>query len=124
MVIPLDEKEGTIMISYSDHRFADAWQRLYLKGGVEAVEKKCVRLIRQVLGRDLHVPACKAMRVFYWDCGVGYWKVGADSKAVSSALLQPLPRLFICGENFSYRHQQWMEGALETAKRAVELSFV
>lgn len=122
MVIPINEEEGTIMISYSDNRFADSWHRLYLKGGVEAVEKKCVRLLEKIFCRD-KIPACDELRVFYWDCGVGYWRVGADSKQISSAILRPFDysRLFICGENFSHTHQQWMEGALETAKKVVDL---
>jgi len=132
MVIPIDEEEGTIMISYSDNRYARAWHRLYLKGGVDAVDKKCRRLLAQVF-RSVEkekekecsdIPPCLDMRVFYWDCGVGYWRVGSDSKRVSSSVLRPLPKhpnLFICGENFSHKHQQWMEGALETAKHVIDL---
>ena len=112
MVIPYNSKEGTIMISYSDNIFADRWLKTYERGGIRAVNDKLRLCIEDSMGAA--VPRPKHTKVFYWDCGVGYWAVGADSRAVAEAIRQPFPgkNLFICGENYSEDGQQWMEGAL------------
>jgi len=112
MVIPYNSKEGTIMISYSDNIFADRWLKTYERGGIRAVNDKLRLCIEDIMGAA--VPRPKHTKVFYWDCGVGYWAVGADSHAVAEAIRQPFPgkNLFICGENYSEDGQQWMEGAL------------
>jgi protoporphyrinogen oxidase len=115
MVIPIDAKSGTIMISYSDNIFADRWQKLYEQGGMRAVNRKLRDDIEASLGRPIPLP--KHSQLFYWDCGVGYWGVGADSHKVAEKMVQPFPAmpLYICGENYSENGQQWVEGALETA---------
>jgi len=112
MVIPYNSKEGTIMISYSDNIFADRWLKTYERGGIRAVNDKLRSCVEDSIGSP--IPRPKHTKVFYWDCGVGYWAVGADSHAVAEAIRQPFPgkNLFICGENYSEDGQQWMEGAL------------
>ena len=117
MVIPISEKDGVIMISYSDNKYADGWNRLYKSRGVEGVDRELARLMKKSTGID--IPSPISTRVFHWPCGVGYWGVDADS---SRFPLQPDARvpIYLCGEHYSARYQQWMEGALETAARAVE----
>jgi len=36
--------------------------------------------------------------------------------------MKPIPEmdLFICGEHFSDKNQQWMEGALETSQKVLD----
>jgi monoamine oxidase len=117
MVIPISEKDGVIMISYSDNKYADGWNRLYKSKGVEGVDRELARLVKKSTGMD--IPAPLSTRVFHWPCGVGYWGIGADS---SQFPLQPdtgVP-IYLCGEHYSAKYQQWMEGALETAKRVVD----
>jgi monoamine oxidase len=117
MVIPISESDGVIMISYSDNKYADGWNRLYKSGGVDAVNRELARLMKKSTGIDIPTPL--STRVFHWPCGVGYWGIGADS---SQFPLQPdssVP-IYLCGEHYSGESQQWMEGALETAKRVVE----
>jgi len=117
MVIPMSEKDGVIMISYSDNKYADGWNRLYKSKGVEGVDRELARLVKKSTGIDIPTPI--STRVFHWPCGVGYWGVGADS---SQFPLQPdtgVP-IYLCGEHYSAKYQQWMEGALETAKRVVD----
>jgi hypothetical protein len=65
----------------------------------------------------------KHTNVFYWPCGVGYWKISADSSAVSRKMIRPFDDLdfFVCGENFSEKYQQWMEGAIETSDRVLKM---
>jgi monoamine oxidase len=117
MVIPISEADGVIMISYSDNKYADGWNRLYKSGGIEAVDRELARLMKKSTGID--IPAPLKTVVFHWPCGVGYWGIGADS---SQFPLQPdssVP-IYLCGEHYSGEYQQWMEGALETARRVVD----
>lgn len=117
MVIPISEADGVIMISYSDNKYADWWNRLYKSGGIDAVNRELARLMKKSTGID--IPAPLKTVVFHWPCGVGYWGVGADS---SKFPLQPdsgVP-IYLCGEHYSGESQQWIEGALETARQVVE----
>ena len=56
--------------------------------------------------------------MFYWECGVGYWGVGANSEKISNQMVQPFgpeTNMFLCGEHYSAKNQQWIEGALDTS---------
>jgi predicted NAD/FAD-dependent oxidoreductase len=121
MIIPISEKDGIIMISYSDNIFAKFWKRLFDKGGIGLVEKEIIRLIKMSTGVD--IPFAITMKMFYWEHGVGYWGVGANSSLFYKDMMQPSGsdvELYLCGENFSENYQQWMEGALETSSRVIE----
>ena len=120
MVIPMDTQKGIIMISYSDNKFADYWERLYSKQGIREVNRRLQSKIKESLG--INIPLPKHTKVFYWGCGVGYWGVGADSAAISKQIIQPMNnmKLFVCGEHYSETNQQWMEGALETGVKVLE----
>jgi len=120
MIIPISEKDGVIMISYSDNLFADFWHKLEQTSGISGVIEMLRRLIQLSCGVSMPTPV--AVRVFYWGCGVGYWGVGSDSSRFFGEMMCPaggdVP-LFLCGEHYSMSHQQWMEGALETAEQVV-----
>lgn len=62
----------------------------------------------------------KKVYVCYWECGVAYWNKGVDSEAVSQLVTNPLPNIYICGENYS-RQQSWVEGALESCERCLHV---
>ena len=119
MVIPISEKNGVIMISYTDNKFAKYWKRIYDKYGTDGVDSRIAKLIKESTGMDIPKPI--NTRVCYWDCGVGYWGVGADSAATSRAIIKPFCdfSFYVCGEHFSESFQQWMEGALETSEKVV-----
>jgi monoamine oxidase len=121
MIIPIDPAKGTIMITYTDNKYADFWKKLHERKGMRGVNEKIQKLIRQSLG--INVPPPQHTKIFYWSCGVGYWKIGVNSKEVSQRMIQPLPHipLYVCGENYSEKRQQWIEGALETAKQVMEI---
>jgi hypothetical protein len=123
MVIPIDKSSGLIMVSYSDNKFADFWQKLYKKKGVAGVDAEIARLMKQTTGLDIPKPI--ETRVFYWDSGVGYWGLGVNSDSVARRLVQPFDDVpvYICGEPFSAESQQWMEGALETSWRVLDRIF-
>jgi len=119
MVIPIDVKSGVIMTSYSDNLYADYWHDLYVNSGVGAVNKRLKELMKESLGIDIPMP--KHTKIFYWKCGVGYWGIGANSAVISQQIQKPFDELdlYICGEHYSSTHQQWMEGALETAHQVL-----
>jgi len=120
MIIPISEKEGVIMISYTDNKFAKYWKRIYDKYGVDGVDSRIAKLIKESTGMDIPKPI--NTRVCYWDCGVGYWGLGADSAATSRDIIKPFCdfSFYVCGEHFSESFQQWMEGALETSEKVID----
>jgi len=119
IVIPIDTDAGVIMTSYTDHKFADAWLKTYQTEGVKGVNQELQRLFQEMLGHP--IPSPISTKVFHWKCGVGYWGIGADSDIIAAAVQQPIPGvpLYVCGEHYSAKNQQWMEGALETAEEVV-----
>lgn len=117
MFIPIDAETGLTMVSYSDNKFADFWNELYEAKGVRGVNTEIVRLLSGIFGGKVSVP--KYTRVFYWGCGVGYWKVGVNSRDVAKKIVNPFPNMYICGEHYSEMNQQWMEGALDTAEHVI-----
>jgi monoamine oxidase len=121
MIIPISEKDGVIMISYSDNVFAKYWKKIFNKGGIRSVELEIMRLVQ--LSTGVSIPVAISMKMFYWDCGVGYWGVGANNTVFREKMLRPAGEsveLYLCGEHYSARYQQWMEGALETAVRVID----
>jgi hypothetical protein len=111
------------MVSYTDNKFADFWKSIEKKSGIPGVNKEINRLLTMSLGVDIPLPIYT--KVFYWNCGVGYWGITADSAAVEHTILHPFPKipLYICGEHYSSKHQQWIEGALDTSRKVVQASF-
>ena len=62
------------------------------------------------------------MNMFYWDCGVAFWGIDANSQLASQSIsnhFKDIP-LAICGEHYSHLNQQWIEGSLETAQKAIQ----
>ena len=70
----------------------------------------------------MDIPKPINTHVCYWDCGVGYWGLGADSAVTSHAIIKPFCdfSFYVCGEHFSESFQQWMEGALETSEKVID----
>ena len=121
MILPVDYNTGIIMISYCDNKYAKFWKRLYDKYGSHKVHQQIISYVRQSFGIDVNEDELIDLQLFYWDCAVGHWGVGANSSSMSDSLIQindDVP-LYICGEQFSSTGQQWMEGALETAHKVV-----
>jgi len=119
MVIPIREEDGIIMVSYTDNKFANYWKKIYDKEGIRGVNERIAFYMKESTGID--IPGAIETQVFYWGCGVGYWGVGADSGAISGAMIRPIGdlHLYVCGEHFSAGFQQWMEGGLETSERVM-----
>jgi monoamine oxidase len=117
MIIPYTE--NTIMISYSDSKYADFWNDLHKRYGTEGVNHALQEFIYESL--NIKIPTPIKTNVFYWKCGVGYWGIHADSEKIASKLIQPFSNFYVCGEHYSATHQQWMEGALETAHKVCSM---
>jgi monoamine oxidase len=119
MMIPWNAEKGTIMLSYTDNKYADYWNDLYEKKGMNAVNSSLRKLVQETTGQT--IPEKFETYIYYWKCGVGYWGIGANSQEISQKMIQPFPNqlLFCCGEHFSENNQQWMEGALETSLQVI-----
>jgi hypothetical protein len=115
IIIPSDK---TLMI-YMDNIYAMFWQDIFLKHGIQGVNKTIHYYIKEVL--DINMPKPLKTKLFYWENGVGYWSVGAKKEILSIKIQHPFPRFYVCGENYSATNQQWMEGALETSLSVCKL---
>jgi monoamine oxidase len=112
MVIPMSD---TVALFYTDSEYAEKWKKIKDSGDA-AVSARLRTLLAEL---DLKTPVSN-VKMFYWPNGVGYWGVGADSRKLERELLHPFKiPFFICGENYSAKHQQWMEGALDTSDKVV-----
>jgi monoamine oxidase len=131
IVIPINKEKGIIMISYTDNKFADYWNEIYLKKGIKILDQKIKEEIEESTGIVIPREPLQT-NVYYWKCGVGYWGIGANSKEISQKMIQPfsnekrtnekreMKNIYCCGEHYSEKFQQWIEGALETSKKVLE----
>jgi len=117
MIIPYSK--NTIMISYSDGKYATFWNDIHKKHGIAGVNYALQELIYECL--HIKIPLPLKTNVFYWHCGVGYWGIHANSEKLAAKIMNPFPHFYICGEHYSATHQQWMEGALETSQQVCNL---
>ena len=123
IIIPIDKQSDTVMISYTDNKYARFWKNLLDTKGMDAVNKEHQRLLNETFNRDdapLLLP--QNTEVFYWEHGVAYFAPGFDSKTMPKRIMCPFKNipLFVCGENYSEKNNQWMEGALDTSEYILE----
>ena len=121
IIIPIDKQSDTMMISYTDNKYARFWKNLLDTKGIEAVNKEHQRLFNETFDRD-DAPLPQNTEVFYWEHGVAYFAPGFDSKTMPKRIMRPFKNipLFVCGENYSEKNNQWMEGALDTSEYILE----
>jgi monoamine oxidase len=119
MIIPIDVERGIIMISYTDNKWADEWNRIYKTEGIRVLNRTLRDKVSSVVGYT--IPPLKHTQVFYWKCGVGYWGKDADSREIEDRVVEIKKGLFMCGEHYSSDYQQWMEGALRTSSRVIRI---
>jgi hypothetical protein len=113
-IIPIDQKNNVIMISYTDAEKATFWNQNYKKS-IYNVNKKLKEYIDKSLCIELPNP--NSTKVFFWNIGVAVFKPGFNSENMLPKIIHPdnsLP-LFVCGENFSH-NISWIEGALDTSE--------
>jgi protoporphyrinogen oxidase len=123
MVIPINREKGMIMISYTDNKYAKYWNALYEKEGIKKVNEQLAKYMRESI--QIEIPKPIETMVYYWPCGVGYWGIDADSHEISQLMKRPFEdeEIYICGEHYSEKNQQWIEGALETSLSILDLLF-
>ena len=82
-------------------------------GGVDEVARLHQKLLEKTT--RMQIPRPEHIEMFYWEHGVAYFAPGFDSSIMPSQIMMPyvgVP-LYVCGENFSAKNNQWIEGALE-----------
>ena len=117
-LIPMNPKQGTIMISYTEGPDADHWSRI----PKEDLTKELMKEVRRLFPH-LTIPEPTMVKRYPWAQGCSYWLPGDyDVEEQSHASLQPSPRipLFLAGESFAVK-QCWMESALDQADHLVAL---
>jgi hypothetical protein len=110
--IPINEKKGLAMVSYTDGRDTTAFD------GPEGPAKRRVQQELRKMFPDRTIPEPTYFMRHMWRDGSHYWRPGHDSVEVSKQMVQPCeghPNVYVCGEAYS-RKQAWVEGALETAE--------
>jgi len=118
-VIPINSDNGLIMSSYSDCANARYWNNLLTSKGLDYVKIKLHEKLNLLFSiYNIKVPLSKYIKMYFWDAGVACWKKDVDSDYLSSKLLNPYPRVFIIGENYS-KYQAWCEGALMTSESCI-----
>lgn len=115
--IPMDEKTGMCMISYSDGYHASQWQNATIS---DEMEGRVMQYIRQLFPTRA-IPEPQWIQAIHWAHGVHNWLPMVDSNAIYDQIQNPFENVYICGEAYS-RWQEWMEGALETASQVAHKS--
>jgi len=115
--IPINEKKGIAMVSYTDADNAGFLIKMMDTKGEEALGK----YIMEELGKmfpDRDIPPYTLFKAHPWYSGCSYWTAGSyDPVIMSEEAMHPdtsMPSVYVCGESFSLK-QAWMEGALEHA---------
>ncbi len=114
IVIPINKKTGSIIISYTDNKYAEYWENK--KNMIPLINK----YIKETYNKEIEDPIF--IKKTYWKCGVGYWKKNINSKLIYKKIEKPyndIP-LYICGENYSLI-QGWIEGALLSSNNVYKL---
>ena len=112
-ILPMNPKQGTIMISYTDGDDTYSYSK-YKDPAM--LEKVILRDIR-ALFPDRTIPNPIYFKAHPWDLGATYWLPGSyvpEKESIASIHPFPskLPNVWLCGESWSMR-QAWVEGALE-----------
>ena len=119
--IPINYETGLVMISYVDECNATYLKKMEMESKPKLVNyllKEC----EKIFGVK-KIPKPIWTKSFYWENGVGNWKVGVDSKLIEKKISKPMrnENIFICGENYSSESQCWIEGSLKTAENVLKL---
>jgi monoamine oxidase len=117
-IIPMNPKQGTIMISDMEGPDTDKWFHL----PKEKLTKELMKEVRRLFPH-LTIPDPTMVKRYPWAQGCSYWLPGDyDVEEESRASLQPYPQipLFLAGESFAVK-QCWMESALEQADQLLSL---
>jgi protoporphyrinogen oxidase len=114
-VIPINDKSGLIMISYTDGKDTDVWRKL--EKDEKGLQTKINQCVYDLFGVKTKPTFLKA---HVWPSGCTYWKPGyydPTEESIKSLIpLKKFPNLHLVGESYS-TNQAWIEGALEQAEK-------
>jgi len=110
-IIPIDEKTGLIMVSYSTDELATYWNNL---GSKQKVQER-IGTILKTMFPTIDIPVPDFISIHYWKRGIHYWNPGVDSLMVQNHL-KTIPNIYILGEAYS-DHQSWIEGGLSSVEK-------
>ena len=122
-ILPYGEKNGLIHISYTDGKYAKFLWKKMVDGSINSyLDKEVNKIFKNRIKGLEKIPEPKWVKHYYWVCGMGCWKKGVNSKEIINKVIKPrkLEEVYFCGENFS-NQQAWMEGALFTANKVINL---
>ena len=122
-IIPMDHKNGVVMLSYTDGIYAKKIHKLYQRDLLNDTVKLSTLLTNNFNTLLPYITEDKEQTSFqvptwikhhYWASGAGYWLPGEIPKLTD--IIQPVTGigLYLAGEQLS-NHQAWVEGCLETA---------
>jgi len=116
--IPVDEKNGIAMISYSDSSYAREWNNMKIDGTAQLYLMKYLR----EMFPNILIPEPIKIDYYYWSNATHKWLVYSNSNNIRDRIIKPFNALslYICGETYS-NNQGWMEGALETSNEVVKM---
>ena len=126
-IIPINPKQGTIMISYTDG--ADTKEYSKLLKTPKLLENRIMSQVRKLFP-ELEIPDPLFFKTHPWKEGCTYWipspkspKEESEHATIpkilifeSEKIMNPYKGIYVCGESYSLR-QAWMEGALEHAEK-------
>jgi hypothetical protein len=117
-VIPINEKTGLIMISYTDGGDTKYWREKEGKVLEDAIQREIKALLP-----ERTIPAPVYLKKHDWTQGCSYWSPTGESysvKAASKAAHNPSAHVYVVGESVSLT-QTWVEGALESAETLLHM---
>lgn len=115
-IIPINEKQGLIMISYTDGQDTEYWRAL----DDAALETELAKEVAQEFP-DRIIPKPTYVKKHDWKSGCSYWLPGNyDVMDASIEAHNPYKNVYVCGESISL-NQAWIEGALESAETLLTL---
>lgn len=118
-VIPINEKQGLIMISYTDGKDCDEWKKF--EKDEKGLQKKINKCVEELFGVKTKPTFLK---MHYWPSGCTYWKPGnynpSEESNKSLTPIKKYPNLHLVGESYSL-NQAWIEGALEQAEKLLKI---
>lgn len=113
-IIPINEDQGTIMISYTDGADTGVFWEAANKDSPKQLTHLLMKEVRRLFGSNIPDPIF--VKAHPWNTGTTYWKPGIyniDKVIKESRQLED--DVYVCGESFSHE-QAWIEGALESAE--------
>lgn len=118
MIIPIDSKNGLVMISYSDNYIAEYWNSLNNQGLLEkTLDSHLKKMFKGVI-----IPKPKWITVHHWKHGSHIWNYGYSQQTFLKQIFSKYAKknLYITCDCFSNK-QTWIEGALEQAEYVLEI---